>query len=211
MKTIRYDELIIKYANELTEKYTVHHQDDLIRSELRLLGRFLIEVKSLNTSITELKDIFKPNLFDVCVEALRKTAHWDDSLIWFRTPAVAQHLTTLIKKCGKTQQAEFIKTQSEEAIKQLKYFLELWDEDIRFVNKNALDDQCTQKRSKKVQLPLKDDIKKLYLFLKNKMLDAIRELENEFSLGCWNDLVKSTLIFIQIYYTTGDDQAKSNG
>lgn len=38
---IRYDELLIAYANKMCLKYCLQHQHDMIRARLRLLGRFL--------------------------------------------------------------------------------------------------------------------------------------------------------------------------
>lgn len=50
-RLIRYDELLIKHANKLCDKYKLQHQHDMIRSRLRLLGRFLIVLKSINPDI----------------------------------------------------------------------------------------------------------------------------------------------------------------
>lgn len=48
-------------------------------------------------------------------------------------------------------------------------------------------------------LPSKEDIKKLYLFLKNKILESIEVLQKKFNTNHWLELVKSALIFIQIF------------
>lgn len=197
---IRYDELITKYGNKLAEKYTLTHQHDMIRSHLRLLGRFKIAIKELCPNIEDLKEIFKPPLFDSCVKALRKVANWDDSLMWFRTPAVAQQLTCLIKKCGYKQRTEFIKIQADDLKKDLDDFLLLWEEEIpTLINKKACEDQANQKRNKKIVLPSKEDIKKIYIFLKNKIINEVEVLNKEFCHYSWTELIKATLIFIQIF------------
>lgn len=129
-KAVRYDELIVKFGNKLTEKYSLEHQHDMIRGNIRLLGRFILELKQIEPDVNELKDIFKPNLFDKCIQALRTVAHWDETLMWFKTPAVAQNLTSLIKKCGKKQRAELIKQELEDMKVELENFLLLWEEEI---------------------------------------------------------------------------------
>ncbi|XP_037813667.1 uncharacterized protein LOC119604853 isoform X2 [Lucilia sericata] len=199
-RVIRYDDLIIKFGNKLAEKYTLTHQHDMVRSHLRLLGRFKIAINEFCPDINELKQIFKPQFFDACIKALRKVANWDNSLMWFKTPAVAQHLTSLIKKCGYKQRTELIKIQDEDLKKDLDDFLLLWEEEIpTLINKKACEDQANQKRNKKTVLPSREDIKKLYLYLKNKIIEEIKVLEKKFSYQSWMELVKSTLIFIQIF------------
>ncbi|XP_058980809.1 uncharacterized protein LOC131803465 [Musca domestica] len=60
-KAIRYDELIIRYGNRLSEKLPDIHHHDQIRANMRLLGRFKIECIKLHPEIKELKEIFKPH------------------------------------------------------------------------------------------------------------------------------------------------------
>lgn len=199
-RSIRYDELIIKFGNKLSEKYSLEHQHDMIRANLRLLGRFIVELKKYDNEVKELKDIFKPNMFDKCIKALRVVANWDESLMWFKTPAVAQNLTSLIKKCGKKQRVELIKETREDLKEELENFLLLWEEETpTLINKKALEDQTNQKRIKKVVLPSKDDIKKLYSYLKNEIINAMENILNSFSISIWTKLVQATLIFIQIF------------
>ncbi|KAK0169705.1 hypothetical protein PV328_010349 [Microctonus aethiopoides] len=81
-----------------------------IIAKLRKQGNFLHNTKpELNTGILivarqrqkkskntvedyEFRDVFKPQNFDDAINSLRKVANWDDSIKWFRTPAVAQNL-----------------------------------------------------------------------------------------------------------------------
>lgn len=48
IRLIRYDELLITYDNKLCLKYKHQHQKNMIRSRLRLLGRFLQALKNIN-------------------------------------------------------------------------------------------------------------------------------------------------------------------
>lgn len=199
-RCIKYDELIVQFANKLCDKYTLIHQHDMIRAHLRLLGRFKLEIMALDNEICEFKDIFKPQNFDKAVDSLRKVAHWDLNIMWFRTPAVAQNLTTLIKKCAYKLRTECIKNRDYERKKSVEDFLLLWEEEIpTLINKKALEDQMNQKRQKKIVLPSKQDIKLLYDYLKKECNTCLEILDDEFNLNAWTLLTQCTLIFIQIF------------
>ncbi|XP_029159005.1 uncharacterized protein LOC114931205 [Nylanderia fulva] len=199
-RCIKYDELIIQFGNKLCDKYTLTHQHDMIRAQLRLLGRFKLEIIALDNEIHEFKDIFKPQNFDKAIDSLRKVAHWDLNIMWFRTPAVAQNLTTLIKKCAHKFRTECIKNQDHERKKSVEDFLLLWEEEVpTLINKKALEDQINQKRRKKIVLPSKQDIKLLYDYLKKECNTCLEILDNEFNLNAWILLTQCTLIFIQIF------------
>lgn len=199
-QSLKYDELIIKYGNKLAEKYTSPHNHDMIRANLRYLGRFKIEMMSLDDTIIELKEILKPIFYDKCVKAIRKVASWDDCVQWYKHPQVAITISSLIKKIAKKQRTEYIKQENEEKKKEVENFLLLWEEDVATdINKKALEDQANQKRVKQVVLPTKDDINKLYVYLKEKIENGVSVLQQKFVLPSWIELVKSTLIFIQIF------------
>lgn len=110
-RCIKYDELLILFGNKLCERYTNNHQHDMIRAHLRLLGRYKLAIQSINKEIDDFQLIFQPQNFNTTVNALRIIAKWDTTIMWFKTPAVANALTTLLKKCAATLQAECIKKQ----------------------------------------------------------------------------------------------------
>ncbi|XP_073842168.1 uncharacterized protein [Musca autumnalis] len=126
-RALRYDELIIKYGNRLSEKLPHARHHEQIRGSLRLLGRFKLELIKLAPDITEMKDIFTPSLFDRIREAFRKTAKWDNKQ-GFATPAVAAHLSSLIKNCAKLQGNEFIQRHEDNKKSLLDEFVSLWVE-----------------------------------------------------------------------------------
>ncbi|XP_073814257.1 uncharacterized protein [Musca autumnalis] len=198
-QAIRYDELAIRFANRLSEKLPHPHHHDQIRASLRLLGRFKIQLIKLAPEVVELKDIFKPFLFDKCIDALRITSQWDQQK-GFATPAVATNLSSLIKKCAKMQANEFIKSQNDDMKKMCDDFLSLWVEETpTLIHKKAVEDRANKQRTKKRVLPSKEDIKKLYDYLRSKMLDYIAELKQGFNFNTWDDLVKATLSCIQVF------------
>lgn len=199
-RCIKYDELIIQYGNKLCDKYTLTHQHDMIRAQLRLLGRFKLELLSVDDSLVQLKDMFKPQNFDKAIACLRNVAHYDSNIMWFRTPAVAQNLTTLIKKCCHKLRTECIKSQDNDRQKLVENFLLLWEEEVpTLINKKALEDQINQKRQKREILPTKHDIKLLYDYLKKECNICRKILQEKFNMGAWTLLTQLTLVLTQIF------------
>ncbi|XP_059223940.1 uncharacterized protein LOC131997276 [Stomoxys calcitrans] len=199
VKEIRYDELIIKFGNKLAEKLVPQHQHDQVRANMRLLGRFVIEMKKISPDVKELKDIYKPYLYDNAVLALRNTAKWNMHT-GFATPSVASSLSTLIKKCGHTQKSEFVKCQNSDLKDQLNDFMTLWEEDTPIqINRRAILDQQKLKRLKQITLPSKNDISKMTTYLRTKMRSALKALSTKFKYYEWKTLVQTSLVYIQMF------------
>lgn len=55
---VRHDILIVLLANKLADKFVNIKQIDMVRGYVRLLAKFMIEMKSLNTEIEDYKIIF---------------------------------------------------------------------------------------------------------------------------------------------------------
>lgn len=199
-RSIKYDELVILFGNRLCDKYTLDHQHDMIRAQLRLLGRFKLAIKAVDPHVNDFDSILKPQRFDSAIDALRTVAHWDATIMWFETPAVAQNLVTLIKKIANKSRTECIKVQDHEKKKNVEDFLLLWTEEVPIlINKKALEDQITQKRQKKLVLPSKEDIKLLFNYLKKEATICCELLQDKFDSAAWKLLNQCTLILIQIF------------
>ena len=199
-RSIKYDELLILYGNKLCDKYTSTHQHDMIRAHLRLLGRYKLAIKVIQPDIDDFASIFRPQYFDAVIQAIRVVAHWDTRIMWFKTPAVATTLTTLLKKCANKLRSECIKKQADNAKKDIEDFLLLFAEEVpTLINRKAIEDQIKQKRQKNVVLPLKQDIKQLHTYLKNNCMASLSTLQNNFDFSAWELLTECTLVFIQIF------------
>jgi len=96
-KIIRYDELVILRANKLCKKFKNQHHHDMIRVELRLLGRYLISIRKFNSNITDFASIYQPRHYDSCILATKDVAQFDPDTNKFKTPSVATRLGTLLK------------------------------------------------------------------------------------------------------------------
>ncbi|XP_066590803.1 uncharacterized protein [Prorops nasuta] len=76
-RLIRYDKLIILYANELCIKYKPQHQHDLIRARIRLLAKFLSALKQINKEVTDFASLYEPKYYDDCIAAVNVIAGFD--------------------------------------------------------------------------------------------------------------------------------------
>lgn len=60
VKTMRYDELAMIYANNMVKEYKNTRYFEMLRSRLRLIGRLLLSLKQLQTNIAKVASIFDP-------------------------------------------------------------------------------------------------------------------------------------------------------
>jgi len=199
-RIIRYDELLILYANKLCIKYKAQHQHDMIRARLRVLGRFLLALKKINSNIEDFKSLYHPKVYDDCISAINVVAGYDNEENMYKTPAVAANLSTLLKHIGNLLITEYIKTDDSEKKKLVKDFLKLLIVDIgTSVNKTVIETQSAYKRRKKINLPSMQDIQKLYKHLKKVREENYIALEKSFSYKNWISLAEATLTSIHVF------------
>lgn len=157
---ILYDELIILYANTLSEKYPTEEDHAMIRQKLRTIGRFLKAVKQINPEIKNFSNLFTAKNFDLCIEGVNKVAGISEDYCVFKSPTTATSIGTLLKKVGTFLETLYIKREENEKKKQVKDFLKLIDKGFEIINRRAAETLVRRKRLKENVLPSKDDIEK---------------------------------------------------
>lgn len=199
-RCIRYDKLLITYANKLCIKYNHQHQQDMIRARLRLLGRFLIAVKEYRSNVTEFTDIYDPSMYDDCLKAVNKISHFDAVNKKYGAPSVASNIGTYIKQIGNLLISECIKTNDVEKQNTTENFLKLVQKDYGIsINKTVEENVTQHKRQKKVILPSTEDIKKLHLYRKSERKVLYTKLQKKFMYKTWLELAKVTLTSTQVF------------
>lgn len=199
-RTIRYDELLILFGNKLCNTYTLIHQYDMIRNYLRLLGRFKLTVKEINKKITDFASIFHPKYYDDVIKAVKICANYNSESQIFGTPYNAVTLGTLLKKCSRIQAAEYIKREDSDGKEAVDNFMVLFDDDYPVtINKKVTEDRENKRRQRKIVLPSKSDIQKLYTYAKNVCDNAIEVLREKFDLNAWKRLSEGSLILLQMF------------
>lgn len=168
-RVIRYDELVILHANKLCRKYRNQRHHDVIRAELRLLGRFLISIRNFNPNITDFASIYQPRHYDSCLLASKDVAQFDSDNNTFKAPSIATRLGGLLKKLGNLLITEYIK-QDNDDLKNVVHFLQLLEENYgTLINKIAKKTVSKSKRHDEDELPDMEDIQKLYNYLQEKI------------------------------------------
>lgn len=199
-RLVRYDELLIKYANKLCDKYKLQHQHDMIRSRLRLLGRFLAALKVINHDIDNFTSLYHPKYYDDIIHAVNEVAGFDKKSNLYKTPSNATNLGTLLKQVGNTLITECIKNSDCVRKQTTEDLLKLIVEDYSSsVARTALETQSQQKRKKKVILPTTEDISKLYNYLKEIRRSSYEKLKTTFSYDDWFTLAKATLVAVLVF------------
>lgn len=121
-------------------KYKAQHQHDMIRARLRVLGRFLLALKEINTTIKDFESLYHPRVYDDCISVINIIAGYNNEENVYKTPAVAANLSTLLKHVGNLLITEYIKRDNPEKRKSLKDFLKLLVVDIATsVNKTVIE------------------------------------------------------------------------
>ncbi|XP_066599970.1 uncharacterized protein [Prorops nasuta] len=200
-RRIRYDELLIAYGNKMCTKYRLHHQHDMIRARMRLLGRFLIELSEIDNNIIDFTSVYHPGRYDNAIIAVHQLAEYDEDSCTYKTPSIASTLGTLLKLVGHILRSMCIKKQDEIKQKEVENFLKLLEEDYGIsVNKTVKETMIRRNRQKNVVLPSMEDIKQFNTYLKTERRNAYDNLKtNEFSMSSWLSLAEYTLTSIQSF------------
>lgn len=199
--SIRYDEVVIIYGNWLCTKYKQRHLPSMIRSRLRLLGRFLIEIKAINPSITCMVDVFDPQKYDNMVEAINKVAGLNNDTGLYGAPSQALCLGTALKRIATIMASEYFKRGDSAKKKSIKDFKTLMESEfVASINSTVIESQRALNRRKKCELPSINDIKKLKSYVLSKRRECHAELKHDgFSLKLWKRFASYTLICILVF------------
>lgn len=139
VRVIRYDALAIIYANKMVIKYKEERYFEMIRHRLRLIDRFLLAIRAINSEISDLKSVFDPKFSDDAHKALDKEASLNRETGSYDIPSVASSLGTLIKNIGNILIHEYMKQHNDEKRKHVKHFLKLFTQDINlYVNRTIM-------------------------------------------------------------------------
>lgn len=200
VRNIRYDKIVIIYANKMAAKYKQERYFEMIRQRLRLIGRFLLSIKKINKDITDLSSVYDPKYCDDAHRTIDQEAHLNINTGNYEIPTVASSLGTLIKQIGNILLNECIKEHDDSKRKNVKNFLSLFSQETNIhINRTVAESQLQQRRRKSVLLPCMEDIKKFNNFLSAKRSYAYDSLKMRFSFEKWKILLETTLLSLQLF------------
>ncbi|KAL6258235.1 hypothetical protein P5V15_010165 [Pogonomyrmex californicus] len=186
-RAIIYDQLIILYGNKLCLKYRLQHQHDMIRSRLRLLGRYLVTLRTKSENISDFASLYDPKFYDVAIAAVNSIAGFDENKNIYKIPSVAFNVGTYMKHIGEIFITECIKNHDPIKMKAAENFLKLLRQDYgTSINRTII-------------LPSTEDIRKLNDYLMDMRQKAYNNLMKEYSYRNWLILLETTLISMQLF------------
>lgn len=199
-ETIRFDKILILYANELCCKYRSQHHYPMIRNRIILLAKLLIKMKSMNEHITDFQSILEPRYFDQIVSCINQFGQYDSQTGAYLKPTLPTVLGTALKYVIHLHVAECIKQENPVAKLKANDLLHLLNTALpAHVNKTAMESLLRQKRQKLQTLPSTEDISKMNKYVLQKRNVYFQQLNKEFSYKNWLELSKYTIVSILIF------------
>jgi len=196
---IRNDDLVMKFGTRLYFKHGHHHhRRQYIRERLRQLGRLLVEVKKLDSSVSYLSDCISSDKFSAICDAVHRLCGFDSVTHIYKTPSLALKIGHSLKECARIEIGTAMQasgSSGKEKVKVCQNFVRLCDmEWNQNVSSHALRSLRQSKFNKPTVLPLAKDVKQLQLYLKTSAkqhLDGL--MDNVDVTKNWTELCRTTL------------------
>lgn len=200
LRCLRYDLLIILYGNDLCLSHRHKYMHKLIRSNLRLCGRFLLHIKELDPRISSFSAIYDPTKYYFIINAIDFFACVNKSTGHYNKAGNATEMAKHINKIGDIYLTECIIEKNVIKQKEITDFLSLCKRGFRSVtNKTANETLLARQREKIVELPSTADIMRLCQYL-DKIIDVnYSKLKIKFSYSTWRQLSEAVLTRIQVF------------
>lgn len=161
------DMLINSFGSRYLKNHKEKHLIAVVSQKIRLLARFLLSMRSENSTIFTLRHCLTPQHFDVTIKCSKKVARYNEKTDSFGSPSVILKLGQMLKQCCDLAEFLILKesgsgnhntTQNEkESINIFKYMIEKqWSYEL---SSNASKEIYQNKWNKPAILPLTSDIK----------------------------------------------------
>lgn len=208
VRLIRFDWLIILFGNKICKKLK-SFQKGLKRYRLRLAGRILDAIKSIEPDVTDFASIYQAKYYDSMVEAISIVSCYDREKDEFKHPACASSAVTLIRQIGLLLKSAYIKQSQFDKLLTTERFITVMDAEINTdINKSVTETQNAMRREKTVILPSTADVKLLAEYVDSERNSSFEELTSKYSFKTWKTLAETTMLSIIIFNRrrTGDIQ-----
>ncbi|XP_029935963.1 M-phase phosphoprotein 8 isoform X2 [Myripristis murdjan] len=201
---VRNDPLICKYGNALSAKHD-HDKSQFayIAQKMRELGRFVLAVNELDSSVQYLHEICLPSKFELAVEGAKKVSGFDPSSSKFKTVSLVSKIGYSLKRAAEIAFGESRMTEDSETEGQIKKFIQLldtkWNDSF---SRKALIAASQKQDIKKVELDkstLTEDLIRLHKFIRKEGDEAKKELQENPSLSTWKKLSEATLAEVFLF------------
>ncbi|XP_074033916.1 uncharacterized protein isoform X1 [Leptinotarsa decemlineata] len=198
---ILFDEISIVYGNFLCIKYTESHLKTHIRAQLRLLGRFMLQAKTIDPNIKCCKDLMHPSCIDTVRKAIDVVAGFNQESGIYKHPTNARTLSTEFKKNLEVVLSECDKNEDEHLRKLTKAMTRRYNLELApYINRICKLSENRHDRLKEVNsLPDNKDVED-YLEYLTKPADFHHNcLKIKFVFEYWNKLCQYVLVALAVF------------
>ncbi|KPP63619.1 hypothetical protein Z043_118102, partial [Scleropages formosus] len=206
---VKSDKLICKYGNML---YIKHGHDNTqhayIAQKMRELGRLVMAVGQLDSSVKTLQDLIVPSRFRLVIDGVKKVSGFNAGKNKFATPSLALKIGYSLKKCAEIAVGEALMGEDKETEERAKSFIKLHDAQWRsYISSHALSSLHQNKWNKPDVIPLTEDVCKLQKFLQKTEENAKQELEKNPSPSAWRSLCETLLAEVILFNRRREGEA----
>ncbi len=209
VRLIRFDWLVIAYGNSLCVTCAEDFQHEGISSKLRLAGRLLSILKSIEPSVTDFASMYRPRVYDSVIKAIRTVGKFDPATQHYGAPSTSKAAITLVRTVGVMLVAEHIKKEDVESQTRTENFNKLFDSDVpKSVSKGIYRTQAKMKRDKDEKLPSTEDIQLLAKYISKQLKVFFLDLSKQYSYAAYLNLARMTIASLIVFNRrrTGETQ-----
>lgn len=181
------DNLIFNFGENYLKKHKREQLTTACSNKMRELARFVIQFRKMSSNNNyNLRDMLRPNLFDMAIECAKKLGGFDAVTKSYRSPSLSAHIGTTLKQvCDlfirlilKEDQSVQPITDKEQVLKETKRFRELIDTQwTTEISSLAFKDLQEKRWEKPTVLPLTRDITKFKTYVTEVANKAVAALE----------------------------------
>ncbi|XP_070550411.1 uncharacterized protein [Ptychodera flava] len=198
----RNDRLIMTFAARSYEQ-NAHKKkiNSFVSERIRTLGRLLIQMRQIDSSIKELDDCIYPAKFNSVIHAVRSLAGFDEEASTYTTPSLGLKSGYYLKDCAQIVLSQAIQCDSKSDEERANRFMELYRlEWERKVSAHAGHTLQARRCNKPNLLPLTEDILKLTNRIDDIMRNTSKNLKEKTLIqGSWASMCKATLAQVILF------------
>ncbi|XP_063226925.1 uncharacterized protein LOC134533339 isoform X1 [Bacillus rossius redtenbacheri] len=190
------DKLIQTFGESLLEKLgheERHHR--MISNRCRELGRFMLEVKKIDSGVKTLTELITPSKYQTVKKGVQNVAGFDFETNTFKTPSLALKLGQSLKKCACVLKGSFMEDNIlRHSVDDINSFLELvelkWTTEMASKAHRTLEER---KWNAPRRLPLAKDIVVLNKFLLKEDARLCSQIIKQPSVNTFEQLTEVAL------------------
>ena len=195
----RTDVDIAMFGQRMYLKYARNpHYYSHIRQKMREMARFLQMFRTVDSSVSSLRDCIDPKKFAICVATVKQLCGYKEENHLFDVPSLAKKIGHSLHKVAGKLRTESLANGNKSLQEKADAFIELYKEEWEVeISHAALETLRIHKYNKPSRIPLAEDLKALSSYLKKRakeitVLPEISQIE-------WRDLCEVTLAQIVLF------------